>query len=97
MAAFTPWIGRLVESELENIIAWKSVVKAEPGASEEDAAPRFSDDGSNLRSFVGCPPLGSESMLQLLQVHFFHNWCKDAVTDKVTETRLERSRKDTNV
>jgi hypothetical protein len=68
MSAITPWIAGLVESELENVITWKSVVKAEPNASGEETAPRFSDDGSNLRSFVGSPPLSQESMVQLLEV-----------------------------
>lgn len=68
MAAITPWVAKLVEAELENLIAWKSVVKAEPDASDEDTAPRFSDDGSNLRSYIGSPPLSSVSMIQLLQV-----------------------------
>jgi hypothetical protein len=68
MAAITPWIAALVESELDNVIAWKSVVKAEPDASGEETAPRFSDDGSNLRSFVGSPPLSQQSMIQLLKV-----------------------------
>jgi hypothetical protein len=66
MSAITPWIAGLVESELENVIAWKSVVKEEPDG--EETAPRFSDDGSNLRSFVGSPPLSQESMVQLLEV-----------------------------
>jgi hypothetical protein len=64
MSAITPWLAGLAESELENVIAWKSIVKAEP---DEETAPRFSDDGSNLRSFVGSP-LSQESMVQLLEV-----------------------------
>lgn len=68
MAAITPWVAKLVEAELENLIAWKSVVKAEPDASDEDTPPRFSDDGSNLRSYIGSPPLSSVPMIQLLQV-----------------------------
>jgi hypothetical protein len=68
MSAITPWIAGLVDSELENIIAWKSVVKGEPGASDEDTAPRFTDEGGNLKSFVGSPPLSQGSMVQILQV-----------------------------
>lgn len=64
----TPWLGKLIESELENVIAWKSVVKPEPNADEADANSRFSDDESNLRSIVGSPPLDGNSKLQLLEV-----------------------------
>ena len=68
MATITPWIAGLAESELENVIAWKSVVKAESDAGGEDTPPRFREDGSNLRSSIGSPTLGQESMVQLLQV-----------------------------
>jgi hypothetical protein len=91
MAAITPWVAGLAESELENVIAWKSVVKAEPDAINEDTAPRFSDDGSNLRSFVGSPPLSQTSMLQLLQVPTLRFCMWNTSTDHFSETRLERS------
>ncbi|KAM0717704.1 hypothetical protein Q7P37_007556 [Cladosporium fusiforme] len=62
----TPWIGKLIDSELENIIAWKSIVKPEPGTSDEDIpSSRFEERASNLRSVVGSPPLDSDSKLQL--------------------------------
>jgi hypothetical protein len=67
MAPITPWLATLVETELENVIAWKSIVKPDPGASDEHRS-RFSDDGSNLRSVVGPPSLDSESTIQLLEV-----------------------------
>jgi hypothetical protein len=67
MAPITPWLAPLVETELENVIAWKSIVKPDPGASDEHRS-RFSDDGSNLRSVVGPPSLDSDSTIQLLEV-----------------------------
>jgi hypothetical protein len=97
MAVITPWIAQLVESELENVIAWKSVVKAEPDASDEDTAPRFSDDGSNLRSFIGSPPLGQESMIQLLQVPTLEFPMTQTRTDRFSETRLERKSQNPDV
>lgn len=62
------WLGRLIDSELDNAIAWKSIVKPEPDADDDVAHSRFSDDGSNLRSVVGSPPLDGNSKLQLLEV-----------------------------
>ena len=67
MAPITPWLATLIETELENVIAWKSIVKPDPDANDEQR-PRFSDDGSNLRSVVGSPPLDSDSTIQLLEV-----------------------------
>jgi hypothetical protein len=67
MAPIIPWLATLIETELENVIAWKSIVKPDPDA-REDQRPRFSDDGSNLRSVVGSPPLDSDSTIQLLEV-----------------------------
>lgn len=67
MAPITPWLGTLIETELENVIAWKSIVKPDPDANPEQRS-RFSDDGSNLRSVVGSPPLDLDSTIQLLEV-----------------------------
>jgi len=67
MAPITPWLASLIETELENVIAWKSIVKPDPDADGEQRS-RFSDDGSNLRSVVGLPPLDSDSTIQLLEV-----------------------------
>lgn len=67
MAPITPWLATLIETELENVIAWKSIVKPDPDADGEQRS-RFSDDGSNLRSVVGSPPLDSDSTVQLLEV-----------------------------
>lgn len=67
MAPITPWLATLIEDELDNVITWKSLVKPDPDASDEQRS-RFSDDGSNLRSVVGSPPLNSDSTIQLLEV-----------------------------
>lgn len=67
MAPITPWLATLIETELENVIAWKSIVKPDPDADPEQRS-RFSDDGSNLRSVVGTPQLDSDSTIQLLEV-----------------------------
>jgi hypothetical protein len=96
MAAISPWIARLVESELENIIAWKSVVKADPDGSDENAA-RFKDEGGNLKSFIGSPPLSQQSMVQNLQVPTPTFSMENSRTDRFSETRLERSCQDTDV
>ena len=80
MAAITPWVAKLVEAELENLIAWKSVVKDEPDASDEDTPPRFSDDGSNLRSYVGASTLSPVSMIQLIQVSTIHTFLPHSLT-----------------
>lgn len=62
-----PWLGRLIEAELDNVIAWKKFIKAEPDAGAL-VSSRFSDNGSNLRSVVTSPLLNSESKLQFLEV-----------------------------
>ena len=67
MAPITPWLATLIETELENVIAWKSIVKPDPDADPEQRS-RFSDDGSNLRSVVGAPQLDLDSTIQLLEV-----------------------------
>lgn len=67
MAPITPWIAKLVEAELEEVITWKSI-KPDPDASKRNTPSRFSDDGSNLRSVVDTPPLDSDSTIQLLEV-----------------------------
>lgn len=67
MAPITPWLATLIETELENVIAWKSIVKPDPDADGEQRT-RFSDDGSNLRSVVSAPQLDSDSTIQLLEV-----------------------------
>lgn len=68
MAPITPWIAKLIEAELEEVITWKSI-KPDPDASKRNTSSRFSDDGSNLRSVVGAPPLDSDSTIQLLEVY----------------------------
>jgi len=89
MAPITPWLATLIETELENVIAWKSIVKPDPDADVEQR-PRFSDDGSNLRSVVGSPPLDSDSTIQLLEVSTSKtNHISSA--NQFTETRLECS------
>lgn len=67
---FTPWLGDLIDTELENLIAWKSIVKQEPGSDDEDlpSSSRFEQNDSNFRSVVASPPLDANSKLQLLQV-----------------------------
>lgn len=91
MAPITPWLATLIETELENVIAWKSIVKPDPDADGEQRT-RFSDDGSNLRSVVGAPPLDSDSTIQLLEVStnnkIIHT---QSIADNFTETRLQRS------
>jgi hypothetical protein len=67
MAPITPWLATLIETELENVIAWKSIVKPDPDADGAQRS-RFSDDGSNLRSVVGASQLDSDSTIQLLEV-----------------------------
>lgn len=67
MAPINPWLAALIEDELDNVITWKHLVKPDPDASDEQRS-RFSDDGSNLRSVVGSPPLNSDSIIQLLEV-----------------------------
>jgi hypothetical protein len=67
MAPITPWLATLIETELENVIAWKSIVKPDPDGDGAQRS-RFSDDGSNLRSVVGAPQLDSDSTIQLLEV-----------------------------
>jgi hypothetical protein len=95
MAPIIPWLATLIETELENVIAWKSIVKPDPDA-HEDQRPRFSDDGSNLRSVVGSPPLDSDSTIQLLEVSPGENKNMSELcsTDQITETRLKCSGQD---
>jgi hypothetical protein len=96
MAPITPWLATLVETELENVIAWKSIVKPDPSESDEHRT-RFSDDGSNLRSVVGPPSLDSDSTIQLLEVSALtRTVTKLIVADYFTETRLKCSSEDTN-
>lgn len=91
MAPITPWLATLIETELENVIAWKSIVKPDPDADPEQRS-RFSDDGSNLRSALGAPQLDSDSTIQLLEASI-HNTIAYAllIANSVTETRLKRS------
>lgn len=97
MATITPWIVGLVESELENIIAWKSVVKPEPGASDKGTGPRFKDEGGNLKSFIGSPPLSQASVVQNLQVSTLTFFMETARTDIFPETRFECSGQNSDV
>lgn len=78
---FTPWLGDLIDTELESLIAWKSIVKQEPGSDDEDvpSSSRFQQNDSNFRSVVASPLLDPNSKLQLLQVrvcvsHFDSSW-----------------------
>lgn len=91
MAPITPWLATLIETELENVIAWKSIVKPDPDADPEQRS-RFSDDGSNLRSVVGAPQLDSDSTIQLLEVGTSSKTTHALlIADISTETRLKRS------
>ena len=90
MAPITPWLATLIETELENVIAWKSIVKPDPDADPEQRS-RFSDDGSNLRSAVGAPQLDSDSTIQLLEVSINNTAYALLIANSVTETRLKRS------
>lgn len=65
-----PWLGLLIEKELDNVIAWKKFVKSEPDASGY-VSSRFGDNGSNLRSILTSLPLGAESRLQFLEVYMY--------------------------
>lgn len=67
MAPINPWLTTLIKNELEHVITWKSIVKPDPDASEDDRS-RLSDDGSNFRSVVGSSLLDSDSTIQLLEV-----------------------------
>lgn len=67
MAPINPWLAVLIETELDHIITWKSILKPDPDASEGNRS-RISDDGSNFRSVVGSLSLDSESTIQLLEV-----------------------------
>jgi len=66
----TAWLGPLVEREIEDVIAWRTVVKSEPGVSRTDGTDRFSDDGANYRSVV--VELEPLSKLQILQASLHH-------------------------
>jgi hypothetical protein len=91
MAPITPWLATLIETELENVIAWKSIVKPDPDADPEQRS-RFSDDGSNLRSVVGAPQLDSDSTIQLLEVGTSNKTIHALlIADISIETRLKRS------
>ena len=90
MAPITPWLATLIEAELENVIAWKSIVKPDPDADGAQGS-RFSDDGSNLRSVVGAPQLDSDSTIQLLEVSTNKKNYTIFIAYIFTETRLKRS------
>ena len=91
MAPITPWLATLIETELDNVVAWKSIVKPDPDADPEQRS-RFSDDGSNLRSVVGAPQLNSDSTIQLLEVSTSNKIIYTLfVADNPTETRVKRS------
>jgi len=91
MAPITPWLATLIETELDNVVAWKSIVKPDPDADPEQRS-RFSDDGSNLRSVVGAPQLNSDSTIQLLEVSTSNKIIYTLfIADNPTETRVKRS------
>ncbi|KAI6820936.1 hypothetical protein KC340_g14617 [Hortaea werneckii] len=62
-----PWLGDLVEGELNAVIEWHKATQNAPKI-KRDPDSRFHDDGSNFRSAVQSPPLTSDSKVQILEV-----------------------------
>nr|OQO31041.1 hypothetical protein B0A51_03747 [Rachicladosporium sp. CCFEE 5018] len=69
MALRHPWLGELIEAELDEVVVWKSKVKHEPGTPRIVAVGRLSDDGSNFRSSVHRSDLESQSELQIVRAY----------------------------
>ncbi|RMX87216.1 hypothetical protein D0868_15021 [Hortaea werneckii] len=62
-----PWLGDLVEGELDAVIEWHKATQNAPKI-KRDPDSRFHDDGSNFRSAVQSPPLTLDSKVQILEV-----------------------------
>ncbi|GAB1726044.1 hypothetical protein NU195Hw_g5475t1 [Hortaea werneckii] len=62
-----PWLGDLVEGELNAVIEWHKATQNAPKI-KRDPDSRFHDDGSNFRSSVQSPPLTLDSTVQILEV-----------------------------
>ncbi|KAI7710842.1 hypothetical protein KC353_g9397 [Hortaea werneckii] len=62
-----PWLGDLVEGELNAVIEWHKATQNAPKI-KRDPDSRFHDDGSNFRSAVQSPPLTLDSKVQILEV-----------------------------
>lgn len=62
-----PWLGDLVEGELNAVIEWHKATQNAPKI-KRDPDSRFHDDGSNFRSAVQSPPLTPDSKVQILEV-----------------------------
>lgn len=83
---FDAWLGEFVETELRAVIAWKTVVKLEPGL-EQAQQDRFSDDGSNLRSVVTSPTLTERHKVQIIKVLSVGDPASVLLSDGVTQIR----------
>ncbi|RMY78009.1 hypothetical protein D0862_13454 [Hortaea werneckii] len=62
-----PWLGDLVEGELNAVIEWHEATLNAPKI-KRDPDSRFHDDGSNFRSAVQSPTLTLDSKVQILEV-----------------------------
>ncbi|KAI6876007.1 hypothetical protein KC338_g635 [Hortaea werneckii] len=62
-----PWLGDLVEGELNAVIEWHKATQNAPKI-KRDPDSRFHDDGSNFRSSVQSPPLTLDSTVQIIEV-----------------------------
>ncbi|RMZ09591.1 hypothetical protein D0860_04184 [Hortaea werneckii] len=62
-----PWLGDLVEGELNAVIEWHRATQNAPKI-KRDPDSRFHDDGSNFRSAVQSPPFTLDSKVQILGV-----------------------------
>ncbi|KAI7089016.1 hypothetical protein KC356_g2806 [Hortaea werneckii] len=62
-----PWLGDLVEGELNAVIEWHKAAQNAPKI-KRDPDSRFHDDGSNFRSAVQAPTLTLDSKVQILEV-----------------------------
>ncbi|KAI7281163.1 hypothetical protein KC345_g4286 [Hortaea werneckii] len=62
-----PWLGDLVERELNAVIEWHKATQNAPKI-KRDPDSRFRDDGSNFRSAVQSPPFTLDSKVQILEV-----------------------------
>ncbi|KAK6431318.1 hypothetical protein LTR95_012521 [Oleoguttula sp. CCFEE 5521] len=69
MALRFPWLGELIEAELDEVVVWKTKVKHEPGTPRIALIGRLSDDGSNFRSLVDRSDLESQSELQIIRAY----------------------------
>ncbi|KAK6439561.1 hypothetical protein LTR95_004229 [Oleoguttula sp. CCFEE 5521] len=69
MALRHPWLGDLIEAELDEVVVWKAKVKQEPGTPRIASIGRLSDDGSNFRSSADRSDLESQSELQIVRAY----------------------------